>query len=158
MIGQPINIKQYVVGFLFCERPRNLIEVCLIEKQKPQWQQGFYNGVGGKIEHEDFNAHDAMAREFREETGVHIPISQWRHFCNTRGFDWMVYFFTAWVQEPEQYLIKQIEAEKPEWFPIVQIQQHNLKVIPNLHWLIPLALDKDRVVASVEDYSPPGVA
>jgi hypothetical protein len=33
----------YVLGFLFSS---DFSSVCLIEKQKPKWQQGRYNGVG----------------------------------------------------------------------------------------------------------------
>jgi 8-oxo-dGTP pyrophosphatase MutT (NUDIX family) len=57
--------------------------VALIRKARPPWQAGLLNGVGGKIEPEDwspFFVHDmpapepvalrAMRREFREETGV----------------------------------------------------------------------------------------
>ncbi len=39
--------KHYVVTFLFTP---DLQKVWLIEKQKPEWQKGCLNGIGGKIE------------------------------------------------------------------------------------------------------------
>jgi len=39
--------KTYVAGFMFSPDLENVV---LIEKQKPEWQKGKYNAVGGKIE------------------------------------------------------------------------------------------------------------
>ena len=39
--------KKYVTGFLFNDE---LDRVVLIHKNRPKWQSGMYNGVGGKIE------------------------------------------------------------------------------------------------------------
>ncbi|KKM15352.1 hypothetical protein LCGC14_1696950, partial [marine sediment metagenome] len=74
--------KEYVVGFLFEEQPyNNSTRVLLIKKQKPEWQAGAYNGVGGKVKDKE-SVHIAMAREFREEAGVYIPPHEWRLFCH----------------------------------------------------------------------------
>ena len=40
-------MNNYVLGFAF---NKNFREVLLILKNKPQWQKGLYNGIGGKIE------------------------------------------------------------------------------------------------------------
>ena len=65
----------YVVGYCF---QRDLGAVTLIEKIKPTWQRGKYNGVGGKIEPGE-TAPEAMSREFFEEAGVLIPATEWLH-------------------------------------------------------------------------------
>lgn len=42
----------------------------MIKKERPAWQAGLLNGVGGKIEPGE-TPFEAMVREFQEETGVH---------------------------------------------------------------------------------------
>lgn len=69
-------MKKYVLGFAFSKDRKELI---LIEKQKPAWQAGKLNGVGGKVE-EGESAIFAMCREFKEETGVSTSIDQWHYF------------------------------------------------------------------------------
>ncbi len=62
----------YVAGFLF---EPYMERVVLIQKEKPTWQKGRLNGVGGKMELGETPL-QAMQREFREETGLDIPMSQ----------------------------------------------------------------------------------
>ena len=81
------NKVKYVAGFLF--NP-TMDSVVLVKKNRPEWQKGFYNGVGGHIEQGE-NPFDAMTREFEEETGVLIP--DWRNYCEIDGEDWVCYFF-----------------------------------------------------------------
>jgi len=127
---------EYVAGFLFSE---NTKEVLLILKKKPPWQAGYYNAIGGKIEKNEM-PHVAMAREFKEETGMEDLI--WRFFCllehNTH--DWKVRFFVA---KGNLSLATRMEDESP-----VICQTYNLPVniISNLRWLVPLALDRSRAV------------
>lgn len=59
-------MKRYCLGFLF---NNDLSWVVLLQKKKPSWQAGHWNGVGGSIEHGE-TAMQAMAREFKEEAGV----------------------------------------------------------------------------------------
>ena len=42
-----INVTRYVLGFLF--NPQHT-SVVLVKKNRPDWQRGFYNGVGGHVE------------------------------------------------------------------------------------------------------------
>lgn len=71
--SEPVLIKQFVCGFLF---NRNCKRVCLIRKNRPIWQAGKLNGVGGSIEPGETGPM-AMAREFFEETGVHTLPLDW---------------------------------------------------------------------------------
>lgn len=123
---------QYVAGFLFSP---DKTQVALIRKSKPEWQAGKLNGVGGKIEDWECAA-DAMVREFREETGAEVQ--NWRLFATLEGriaAPWKVYFFTA-IGNP---ILKSITDEPVDWYPVSYLAQ--LDLIPNLRWLIPLALD-----------------
>ncbi len=70
--------KAYVLGFAFSKDKNHVV---LIEKQRPDWQKGCFNGVGGKIEPEDGNPFDAMTREFFEETGVATSVVDWSQFA-----------------------------------------------------------------------------
>lgn len=63
----------YVCGFMFSP---TLTQVVLIEKKKPSWQKGLLNGVGGKVEPREEPSY-AMAREFKEETGVVTHPQHW---------------------------------------------------------------------------------
>ena len=56
----------YVLGFMFSADRE---WVTLIRKQRPVWQAGKFNGVGGHVEPGE-SARMTMVREFREETGV----------------------------------------------------------------------------------------
>ena len=61
--------KHYVLGFVF-NYSKN--QVLLIEKQRPAWQMGRWNGIGGEIE-EGETPYQAMVRESVEETGFTHP-------------------------------------------------------------------------------------
>lgn len=69
--------KHYVLAFMFSlDRKR----VALIEKNRPEWQAGKINGIGGKVEQAEW-AQDALAREFKEETGVETHGNHWEYFA-----------------------------------------------------------------------------
>lgn len=137
----------YVAGFLFCG-DADTASVALISKIRPKWQVGKLNGVGGKIE-EGEDAASAMRREWVEETAT--PNPQWRHFATLKGAEFVVVFFTARGGESYPAFFVNDTDEKVNWYPVSKL--HNLPVIPNLRWLIPLALDKDAVVATITDPS-----
>lgn len=136
----------YVAGFLF---DQSLVNVALVEKQKPEWQRGFHNGIGGKIE-ENETADQAMRREFREETSVDIPT--WIHFCTLiepmpAPSEWSVEFFYA-IASGEQF--NGLQSVTEETIRAVRISEigrqiselyGEVKLMPNLKWLIPMALN-----------------
>lgn len=60
--------KQYVVNAIFSP---DLQDILIIRKNRPQWQAGKFNLIGGKVEvSEDFC--DAVIRETKEECGLDI--------------------------------------------------------------------------------------
>lgn len=131
-----MDIKfDYVAGFLFSE---NLKNVALIHKQKPAWQRGKLNAIGGKIQSGE-SADDAMRREFREETG--LDIADWKRFCVLRGdseSDWRVYFYFA-VGDVNK--VQSMESEIVRNFVVNSILcNYQISIIPNLRFLIPMAL------------------
>lgn len=136
------NRTLYVVGFLFNTA---LDTVVLIQKQKPAWQCGRFNGVGGKIEDGE-SPKAAMRREFKEETG--LDVADWRVFCRLMGDKFSVHCFTA-IGDTSK--VRTMETEEVVAVPLSVLDR--TPVIPNLRWLIPLALDNDRVFATVHDPS-----
>lgn len=125
--------KKYVVGFAFSH---DYDRVVLIRKNKPEWQAGFLNGVGGKLEDgEDY--HDAMIREFKEEAGITIPF--WHPISLLMFKDADVMFFKTELTIREEKEIYSVTGEKVEIHNIVLLDV--LKTIPNLQWLIPMALN-----------------
>lgn len=130
---------RYVCGFLFSPDGD---EVALVEKRKPAWQAGRHNGIGGKIE-ENETPYDAMVREFREETGA--DILDWEEFTTIRSENFEVSFFRAF--SPDIVLVKTMEEE-----PIVRIRVRDIdtiSIIPNLAYLIPMALDRGIVNSTI---------
>ncbi|CAN5728807.1 hypothetical protein BH24ACT21_BH24ACT21_15240 [soil metagenome] len=132
----------YVVGFYFSECGE---QVALIRKLNPEWQRGLLNGIGGKVEPGE-RPYDAMMREFEEETGAHIE--GWRLFCTATTEDDRLHFFTARGDLTELY-----SAETEEVLTVTVEDISTLDTIPNLRWLVPLALDEGNLGASL-DYAP----
>ena len=120
----------YVLGFAF-DSAR--MRVALIEKNRPDWQLGKLNGIGGHIEQFDTTPFDAMQREFSEEAGLNI--STWVHHVTMRCPDWVVYVFYA--HNVGLHALRESTDER-----LVNYDVENLppNVLPNLRWLIPLAL------------------
>lgn len=126
-------MTEYVAGFLFSP---DLESVVLIRKNKPEWQKGLLNGIGGKIEPGEATW-EAMRREFKEEAG--LDIEKWIKFCEVgvEG-DYKVYFFYA--TSPNYEDVMSMTDEKVQ--VIDSALKPHTKVIKNLFWLIPLAIDK----------------
>lgn len=127
-------MQEYVCGFAF---DNNAARVALIQKLRPQWQAGLWNGIGGHIE-ADESAGAAMLREFREETGVRV--TQWRQFLwiEDECKHWRVKFYRAFGVRLGDLCTT---TDEKIWSHII----HNvpqLSVIPNLRWIIPLAADQ----------------
>jgi 8-oxo-dGTP diphosphatase len=146
--AKPVSMR-YVVGFLFSPSRG---QVALIRKNKPTWQAGLLNGIGGKIEQGEL-ARDAMVREFKEETSV--DVRDWRQFAVMNGNGYVVHFFVADATVDQFNNLQSTTEELIEVVPFNYACEHR-DCIPNLRWLIPLALDKDRVTAEVHDGSLPG--
>lgn len=125
--------NEFVLGFLF---NIDCTKVILIRKEKPYWQKGFYNGVGGKVQEGELPI-EAMRREFREETGV--DIFYWKYFGYIYDFDNKISLFTSLCQTDS--FVEIFVSNKTEEL-VAEIFLDNIKTIPivyNLHWLIPMA-------------------
>lgn len=139
--------KTWVCGFLFYSAPHEL-NVALVEKRHgPSVVVGKLNGIGGKVEAGEL-PHAAMVREFREEAGLLVP--QWRRFCDLRVSSFgLVHMYAAHVTAEQAMQVTQQEDEPIRWLDVKKITYFN--IVPNLRWLVPLALDTDVTHATVED-------
>ena len=70
-----IETPSYVVGFAIDPKEER---VALVKKNRPVNLKGVWNGPGGRIEDGETPI-SAMRREYREETGLDIPESDWIH-------------------------------------------------------------------------------
>jgi len=129
---------QYVCGFRF---ESDLRRVALIRKLRPQWQRGLLNGIGGKIEAGE-NSVDAMVREFLEETGDWTHQDDWFffHYMAGSGFpsedQFILRFFCSVgdLTATRTTTDETVEVCRTEDIPL-----RPLRIVPNLHWLIPMA-------------------
>lgn len=133
---------KYVLGFLFNVK---LTRVVLIRKQRPSWQRGLLNGIGGKIEHGE-TPEEAMVREFQEETGV--TVKEWIGFTKMTGphksdpDSWEVSCFYAFAGDKFFATIKTTTDEEVVILhPSLIYRGCPDSIHSNLAWLIPLAID-----------------
>lgn len=133
-------MKQYVCGFYFIDD-----NVVLIRKNKPEWQAGKLNGVGGAIEPEEYPI-DAMRREFREEASKHTSADEWRFFALLRTNDCEIHFYSAYGSASGICS----GTDEAIYFVEVDTVAHHPIVLPNLKWLIPLALSNEQPVVIIQ--------
>jgi 8-oxo-dGTP diphosphatase len=162
-------MTEYATGFLF---DKSKTQVALIVKTRPQWQAGKLNGIGGHVDrwrHQpgcpteslipcDQMNYDpctcggetpdqAMQREFREETGLNLDA--WEKFTVLEGYSFRVHFYRRFVTSETLYQAKSMTDEEVRIVDVKDIPV--LSTIPNLRWLIPMALsmDDDRAASFV---------
>ncbi len=121
----------YVVGFLI-DRTRRL--VVLIEKQRPDWQVGKLNGVGGRVE-EDEAPIDAMEREFKEETG--LCMTGWKHAITMTSQSERIFFFYADWEGGE------VRTTTEEKIIIANYSQLPRNTLLSVRWAIALCRDRN---------------
>ena len=145
-IAEYVAKKQYVVGFCFVPNEGNVI---LIRKNKPAWQEGKLNGVGGSIEAGE-TAMQAMEREWLEETAE--PRTGWELFCTICYAKATVFFFRTWTTEckartnTSEIIVRASLGDihgpvVPCWYAETKL---HLPMLANLRYLIPMALTGDK--------------
>lgn len=144
----------YVVGFAFDLR---MSKVALIRKNRPEWQAGLLNGIGGKIERVKGGGRiaeepiDAMRREFKEETG--FPMFNWNDVGIVYGENWKMHVFYACTPD-----IGALRSPTDEVVEIHDTENLPSGTVPNLSWLIPLCMCNGiktfDIVSSYENNDP----
>ena len=138
------RMRLYVCSFAF---PPARDRVLLIRKNRPAWQAGKLNGVGGKIEPGE-TPRQAARREFEEETGLALPEEAFEHVLTLAGPDdisvpdrpgpigWQGLFFGVICDVDAA---RSVTDEGLEVHPVAALPD---SVIPNLRWIIPMMLDQ----------------
>lgn len=141
-------MKLYTLGFAF-----NILlgNVVLIQKRRPAFQHGKWNGIGGGIDEIDYagipaDNHElasvrAMVREFKEETSATTSISQWTHYIDMlcEGKWHVSCYFT--ILSDEQ--IMNIKTAEDQHVVVVPIDKLPMSCMRNVPALISFALNWD---------------
>ena len=130
---------KYVAGLLFDE-DRNKVAL-ILKNHGPAAVLGKWNGIGGKRStgsaRQLESASAAMWREFLEEAGV--DIQSWEPFLILRARgenpEWQVDFFHAF----DTAKLGQVKTMESESVMVWNIDELPV-VVPNLTWIIPMAL------------------
>lgn len=128
------EFKQYVCGLVF---DPYYTKVVLIKKNRPEWQVGMWNAVGGKLEESDGCGEAAISREFEEETGVLINPDRWIEFATLTGNGYQIAWFTTTLKDTDLFKVSTVEDEEVGLFQLTELASMNL--IPNVRWLIEMA-------------------
>lgn len=125
-------MKEYSLGLVTDTEKR----IALIHKNRPDWEKGLLNGIGGRIEVGETPI-EAVAREFEEEAGVYIRTQYWKQTISmvSTFTDSIVYIFTAKTETLD--ILKTMTDEEVVIVPLDNLPDN---IIPNLQWMIPLSL------------------
>lgn len=137
-------MKHYVVGFAFYGT-----SVLLVRKKNPEWQQGKWNGVGGKMEDEDKLPIITMQREFKEEAGID---TDWTHTATLvipGGGTLAV--FRAYLTDKQANDLN-ITNDVGELLELHKVNELPANMMYNLFWLIPLQLAKINWPVLIEEH------
>jgi len=129
-----------VCGFAFSEDRKSVI---LIKKNRPEWQKGRLNGVGGHIEKGESPLF-AMTREFEEETGLYVKKDRWTGVVTMTGVDWRVFFFQTTLTGLDVHMVRSMTDETLVKVAC-DVELGEVAMLPNLSWLLPLCLDESGV-------------
>lgn len=125
--------QEYVLGFMF-----NQIEqyVVLIKKR-----QGILNGVGGKVKPKEWPI-VAMAREFKEETGLLTNPNDWHLFLTLEYENGDKVHILKAIDNKAYYVTQQTD-EKPIFVRIEMLyKDYSTQISPDVFWMIHMLLDK----------------
>lgn len=135
--NEETEMKHYVVGFTF---NRTSDKVLLVRKNRPEWQAGKWNGIGGKIEPSDPSPLHAMDRETKEETNTNCAWELVTIFTCPGG---TVYFYRSFSSFKGIWF-EQMEDEKLKvWRLDTDTLPDNID--PELKWVIPLYLSNNQL-------------
>lgn len=130
----------YVVGFAFSQP---LGYVAMIKKNRPDWQVGLLNGIGGKIEFGE-SPLAAQIREFHQECSLGVD-DNWRQFAtlsgNNDGKLWRVVFhWTYFTSEYNSTTDYGLTDEQVKIYPREGIMSNRFRTVSNVPMLLETAM------------------
>lgn len=139
---------EYTLAFIFS---KDREKVLLITKNRPEYQAGKLNGIGGKLESGETPV-EGMTREVREETSLEISDDRWLFAGNIQGKNWKVWVYTA-VHSGALSDAVSVTDESVVWYDCASLPSHCLQ---NLFWLIPFChtkLEDSRLETLTTEYN-----
>lgn len=109
-------------------------KVLMVLKDRPAWQKGRLNLLGGKVEPGETPA-EAAFRELKEESGI-IAMTMPRRHGQIIGVDCIVHCFAVDVSD-RKIEPREGETEKVEWYDWRAVRV-DPRLMPNLRVIIPL--------------------
>lgn len=134
-------MRDYVCGLLFSEDGKR---VALIEKRRPEWQAGWLNGIGGKVEPNE-TPMNAMRREFLEESGV--SDIEWHPLVLLLGSGFSVAFFKAFDDHISE--CRTMTDEPVRILDVDEVTRSGTFLMRSLRVMIPLALDRSGITLPI---------
>jgi 8-oxo-dGTP diphosphatase len=134
-------------------------EACPVDrKNRPEWQAGRLNGIGGHVEGDPHwpstieTADAAMVREFHEETGVQAKPEDWKYLTLLRGPNWVVHCFYAINSDYVMSAVSTTDETVGVYPTCLDFLRE--EAISNVPWLVGLAMDPDQPrIRSQFDYA-----
>lgn len=127
-------MKEYVVGYIFDMNNK----VALIQKERPDWQKGRLNGIGGKIEPGE-KPIEAMIREFKEETGV--SYEHWDNMITLEDKEgtYRLHVFHSYTFNLYDLNLKTTTDEEVAIYSINKLNDSH--ILPSALWMIHMCRD-----------------
>lgn len=125
-------MKHYVMGLIF-NASRD--KVLLVEKKRPEWQVGLWNGMGGKIEPDDKSPLAAMHREASEELGRPYD---WEHCITFVCPGGTVFVYRIILDRVQQEMT--FEQKEDEPLKVWSLNELPENIATDLKWIIPVCL------------------
>jgi 8-oxo-dGTP diphosphatase len=128
-------MMRYSLGLIFDQQYERVV---LMRKNRPEWQRGRLNGVGGKLEAGETNL-ECVVREVSEETGLVTQPDDWAHIASIGGSDWQMEVFAMASSS-----IDGAKTMTDEDVGTYRISELPPGVMSNIPWLVALAIDRMR--------------
>lgn len=151
-------MKDYTLGFMFSE---DSSKVLLILKDRPEWQKGKLNGIGGKWEEGDgVDLGVTQSREFFEETGIKTLKKDWHLFCiiegtetedktgTEKGSGYRIWCYRTFSEK--LHTARTMETENPIVIEVDFLKAGLIQTLPNVNWLVPMALHTEGIVLNIK--------
>lgn len=130
---------RYCCGLIFNKK---MTKVILIKKNRPNWQKGYLNGIGGHLEQGE-GGKQGMARECKQECGLDLPDYCWQSLASISGVNedgdryicWFYYSINL-----DKVFDKAKTLTDEEVWEIDLTMRRKMEIVCGLDWLIPLAI------------------
>lgn len=133
-------MRRYVLCYSFLAN--NPSKIYVVRKQKPEWQMGMYNLIGGKVEEDEIDKERMAAkREFEEESGINIKNEDVIGLCGKIiGKDFFIKVYRLSIGKWSESYVPQPTSPTQEEVVIKRIQDllDHPRLIDNLKVVIPL--------------------